>query len=403
MANTFQPQDVYELINSLVNQATGRTDLVATDTTTFTAVGETILRTGTENTLNAISTMVADTIFSTRPYRAKFESLYFPQRRWGDIVRKLVPLSLDLEASQDWNTNLNSQQLADGNSIDMYKIRAPKAIQLNFIGTKVLQSHITRFRDQLSQAFTSEAEFMQFINSVMTEYANQMESQKEARSRATLLNYMAGLYAQNSTGSVVDLTAEYNKKYGTEYTREELLTTYLTSFMQFFVSYVNVLSDRLTDRTANYHANLTGYQPIIHHTPKRFQRMFMYGPMFKEAEASVFSEIFHPMYLELGGNIEMVNYWQSQSDPTSISVKPNTLNVTTGESTDGEEVNLDYVVGVIFDREACGVMPQFDYASATPFNSAGGYWNLFNHWRFNSVVDYTENGVLFYMGAGGAA
>ena len=65
-------------------------------------------------------------------------------------------------------------------------------------------------------------------------------------------------------------------------------------------------------------------------------------------------------------------------------------------------VNLPFVVGAIFDREAVGVMPQFDYASTTPFNSAGGYYNMYYHWLFNSYVDYTENAILFIMSDGGA-
>ena len=400
MANTFVPQDVYALMNEIVQQATGRTDLQVVDTTTFTTVGETLLNTATENTLNAISTVIANTIFSSRPYDGKFKSLYVPQRRWGGIIRKLVPLSMLNEPAQDWNTQLSPDALANGNSVDMYKINAPTMVQLNFIGTKVLQMHITRFRDQLALAFHSEAEFMQFINAVMVEYANDMESQKEAKSRLTLINYMGGLMAMNA-GNVIDLTETYNTKFGTEYTREQLLTEHLTEFMQHFVSSVKIVSDRLTDRSALYHANLTNYKPILHHTPKSMQRMFMYGPMFTEAEARVFSEIFNPIYLELGDNIETVNFWQSQDNPTAIQVKPNILNLETGASQDGEEVTINHVVGCIFDREALGVMPQFDYASSTPFNSAGGYWNMYNHWRFNSYVDYTENGVLFIMGDGG--
>lgn len=54
-----------------------------------------------------------------------------------------------------------------------------------------------------------------------------------------------------------------------------------------------------------------------------------------------------------------------------------------------------------FDEEAVGVMPQFDYASTTPFNSAGGYYNMYMHWRFNSYCDYTENAILFVLGEGG--
>lgn len=400
MANTLIPQDVYTLFNDIVKQATGREDLTAVDTSSFVSVGETVLRTGVENTLNAISTVLAHTIFSVRPYRSRLSSLRVSGQRWGAQIRKITPLSQEFEPSQDWNTNLSPNQITDGQSIDMYKINAPKALQLNFYGTKVLQKHITKFRDQLSLAFQNEAEFMRFIDAVMTQFANEVELGNEMQTRLTLINFMAGLQAMNL--SVVDLTAEYNKKYGTTYTRKQLLTTYLTSFMQFFVSRIKTTSDRLVDMSAYNHANLTNYQPILRHTPKSLQKMIMYGPMFTEAEASVFSEIFNPIYLELGRNFETVNYWQSQEEPTAISATPNILDVATGESKTAEaEVYIPHVVGIIFDTEAVGVMPQFNYASTTPLNSAGGYYNMFYHWRFNSYCDYTENAVLFIMGDGG--
>lgn len=401
MANTLIPQDAYVLMNDIAYQATGRKDLTAVDTSSFVSVGETLLRTGVENTMNAISTVLAYTIFSVRPYKSSLSSLRVSAQRWGAQIRKITPLSQDFEQSQDWNTQLSPQALADGNSIDMYKINAPQALQLNFYGTKVLQKHITRFRDQLSLAFTSEAEFMRFMDAIMVEFANEVEIGNEAQTRATLINFFAGLQAMNL--SVIDLTSAYNTKFGTSYTRDQLITQHLTEFMQFFVSQVKVTSDRLVDMSAYNHANITGYKPILRHTPKTRQKMIMYGPMFTEAEATVFSEIFNPIYLELGNNFETVNYWQSQEDPTAISATPNILDTSTGESKTAESViNIPYVVGAIFDEEACGVMPQFNYASTTPFNSAGGYYNMFYHWRFNSYVDFTENAVLFILGEGGA-
>lgn len=402
MANTLFPQDVYTLINDIAYQATGRKDLTAIDTSSFVSVGETLLRTGTENTLNAISQVLAYTIFSVRPYRSPLSSLRVSPQRWGGQIRKITPLAQDFEASQDWNTQLSPQALADGNSVDMYKINAPKVLQLNFYGTKILQKHITRFRDQLSLAFSSESEFMRFLDAVMVEFANEVEIGNESQTRATLVNFFTGLQAMGL--SVIDLTAEYNTKFGTTYNRDELLTKHLTQFMQFFVSQVKVTSDRLVDMSAYNHANLVGYKPILRHTPKSRQKMIMYGPMFTEAEATVFSEIFNPIYLELGDNFETVNFWQSQENPTAVSATPNILDVTTGQSkTATASVTIPYVVGAIFDEEACGVMPQFNYASTTPFNSAGGYYNMFYHWRFNSYVDFTENAVLFILGDGGTA
>ena len=400
MANTFTPQDVHALVNEIVSEATGRTDLKVVDTTSLVSVGETLLRTGTENTLNAISTVISRTIFSVRPYKGKLESLRVSSQRWGAQVRKIITLYTESEESEDWNTQIDGERLADGKTVDMFKIKKPKAVQLNIIGTKLLQKHITVFRDQLSQAFTNESEFMRFIDAVMVQFNNEIELINEAKTRATLLNFIGGISSMGLTE--VDLVAEYNNKFNVTYTRNELLTTHLTSFMQFVASTIKTYSSRLTDMSTLYHANLTNVsEKIMRHTPKERQKMLMYEPLFIETQATVYSQIFNPKYLEIG-NFEGVNYWQSQSTPTAVHVKPTILDVATGESkVSTTEVNLDYVLGLLYDEEALGVLNQFEYSSTTPFNSAGGYYNTFMHWRFNSYNDFTENAVLFVLGEGG--
>lgn len=398
--NTMQVQDVYALFNEIVAQATGRQDLRAVDTSSFSSVGETVLRTSTENCLSAISQVLAKTIFSVRPYKGKLESLRVSQQRWGGQVRKIVNLYDEAEPSQDNNTDINPTQFNDNNSIDMYKIRKPKVMQLNFYGSMVLQKHITRFRDQLSLAFSSESEFMAFIDGVMVEFANEIELINESKSRLTLINFMAGISSMGLTE--VDLVAEFNAENGTTLTREQCLSaTNIEEFMKFVAATVKIYASKLTDMSVNYHASITGSAPIMRHTPKEKQKMVMYEPLFIKSQAQVYPTLFNPEYLNIG-TFEGVNYWQSQNDPTAIKVKPNILDVATGASKTAEtEVDLDYVLGILFDEEACGVMPQFDYASTTPFNSAGGYYNQFMHWRFNSYADYTENAVLFVLGAGG--
>lgn len=399
MANSLTPRDVYQLMNQILSQATGQTTHAVVDTSSFVSVGETLLRTAAENTLNAISTVLADTIFSVRPYRGKLESLRVSQRRWGAQVRKIVNLYSEAEASEDWNTDINATQLQDGASVDMYTIKSPKAMQLNFYGTSVLQKHVTMYRDQLALAFSSEQEFIRFIDSVMTEFNNEIELLNENKSRLTLINFILGIHDMGLTE--IDLVQEYNTDHLTTYTRDQLLTTYVEDFMKYVAARIKIYSERLTDMSANNHAQITGYNPILRHTPKERQKMIMYNPIFIQAESEVYSGLFNPQYLDIG-DFEGVNFWQSQATPTAISGTPNILDTTTGQSaTAGAAVGIDYVLGILFDEEACGVMPQFDYSSTTPFNSAGGYYNNFMHWRFNSYVDYTENAVLFVLGAGG--
>lgn len=399
MANTLTPIDVYELVNEIAKEATGQKQLQAVDTTTFVSVGETLLRMEPENTLNVISSVLARTIFSIRPYKSSLDILVVDTQRWGGQVRKIVPLYKGAEASEDYNTDLNPTKLADGQSVDMYKINKPEAIQLNFYGTKKLQKHITRFRDQLAIAFRSEEEFIAFISAIMTEFDNEIELVNESKKRGTLLNFMAGIYAMGL--EAVDLAELYNTRYATAYTRDELLGTYLPSFMKFVASKIKKDSNALRDMSTKRHAQVTGVAPILRHTPKAMQRMVMYEPFFIDTDTQVMPDTFNPEYLNIG-DYEGVNFWQSQDDPTAINIKPNILDVATGNSADAEStVELDYVLGMLYDVEALGVLPQFDYTSATPFNSAGGYSNIYVHWRFNQFNDFTENAILYYIGKGG--
>lgn len=407
MANLFTPIDVYAIVNEVAYQATGRQDLRAVDTSTFVSVGAvlTVTQYQQENTLNAIGLVLSRTIYGVRPYRSSLDILRADEQRWGAVVRKLNPLDMDAEESQDYNTDLNPTQLADGQSIDMFKIKNLKVIELDFWGTKKLQTHITRYRDQLAGAFQNEGEFMRFIDAIMTEFYNSIERRNEARTRAVVINAIAGTYAMRATAStcVVDVVAGFNQKKGTTYTRDELINQHPEDFLKYFVGTIKKYGKKLRDSTALYHANLTGKPAFLRHTPENLARLIMYEPYFIDAETEVMPTVFNPDKLAIG-DYQGVNFWQDPLQPEKISVaKANIVNVSDGTSTDSEAVELDCVLGMLYDVEFMGVFPQFEYQSVTPFNSAGGYWNLFYHWRFNNWTDYSENHVLFIAGPGGSS
>ena len=400
MANSWNVIDTYALVTEAYQQATGRKDIAAVDTTSFVAIGSILTQTQNmkETTLGVISQMVVRTIYNDRVTRRRLDILRADEERWGGVVRKLTELPLDPEESESFNTDINPTQLADGNSVDMYKIRKPKVIELNFWGQKILKTHITRFMYQLDAAFTSEAEMARFVRSMMLQFYNDITRINDAKTRLVLLNAIGGIYEM---GNAVDLALEYNREYGTSYTRDQLLTTYLEDFLKFTVSTVNIYSDNLEDSSALYHANLTGLPDILRETPKEYQRMLFYKPFFTKAKATVMPTIFNPDELRLG-EYSTVNFWQDKKTPTQIKVKPTYLDTATGESKDAAaNVELDYVLGILYDVEFMGVFPKFEYATTTPLNSNGLYWNEFVHWSFNNWTDYTENAVVFYIGAGG--
>lgn len=397
MANSLVVQDAYPVINELYKMATGRENLKAIDTSSFVAVGETMLRTGVEPTLKALSQWCGKTYFEMEKYRSGvFRSIIEDNERWGAITREIITLSNDAEASQDWNTNLNDNQLADGQSVDMYKINAPKALELKFYGSKVLQSHITRFRDQLALAFSNEAEFLMFVTSYMTAYYNDIESRNEAKRRLTVLNFMAGI---SSIGTnVVDLVDAYNTEYGTEFTRKQLLSPeHHKDFMAFVISRVKKDSKKMQDRTTKYHMNLTG-KDILRFTRPENQKLLMYTDFWVDSETQVLPEVFNDKYLKIG-DMELVNGWQEFDSP-AINITPNIIDADGVSKTAAKAVSLPYVLGLLYDRRAMGVNNQWMYSAATPFNAAGGYYNIYDHYRFNAWNNFTHNAILYVLGEG---
>lgn len=399
MANTFTKQDVYSIMNGLTAQVLGtNSTLTVVDTETFVTVGETLLRTSAEGTLNAISELCVRTIFSVRPYRRKLDILDVDEFAWGGMVRKLTPLYKELEKSNDNNTNLDSDQLDNGESIDPWVINKPELIQTNFIGVNTIQKSLTQFtQSQLQVAFRDESEFISFLGMVMTQFTNEIEKTQEDERRATLLNYVG---ATTRCGMTVDLVEEFNKTYSSSYTRTQLLTTYFESFVKYVIAKINKDSEMLTEYSVKYHMNLADYKPIARHTPKEEQRMIFYEPFFIDAKANVYTSLFNPELLQIGA-YEKINFWQNIDNPTAVSVKSNYLGSNGQATSDATGVEHDYVLGVLYDRESMGIRNIFESTATTPLNARGLYYNVFYHAQSKPYTDMTENGIVYVLGEGG--
>lgn len=396
-SNVLGVQDAYQLINAISAQSVGATGLTATDTSSFVKVAEAIMQTGIESTMNAIGYVLGRTIFSIRPYRSKLASLERDPERFGMITRKITYLMKGASKSNNWNTQIDATQLEDGASVDPFVINAPKAVQLCIPGAETLQTDYTIFKDQLRLAFSNESEFIRFWETVALHVMNMIELQKESKSRVVLCNFIAAKY-QTEAGQIGcrDLVYDFNVAFNTSYTREQLLTTYASDFWKFVAAEIKNDSERLSDMTAYHHQHIDGYDPIIRHTPKERQKLIVYGPAFNQEKAYVFSTLFNPQYLEISAT-EEVTHWQSKDYPAAISITPSILNSSTGEANAGDPVSIPYVLGVLFDEEALGIMPKFDSAGSI-YNPYGEYTNMVFHWLYKSYADYSESSICYILG-----
>lgn len=381
------------ILNAIQQQATGQSAPVATDTSSFVTGGQTVLKTGYEPMLNAISQVLGRTIFSIRPYDRKFKGLEVDSQRWGNHVRKITPLDKPFEED-------DRIKLVDGQSIDPFVVNKPDAIQTNFYGENVYQKSLTLFRDQLDTAFQGPEQFGSFVSMIMQNASDLIEQAHEDMARMTLANLIGAkkIYQDtvDTTGThVVNLLTEYNTYAGTTLTAATVKQpANFEPFIKWAYAYIKTVSDKMTERSTLYHYNFG--KNIAKHTPKRDQRLFIYSPEINNVEASVLSSVFHPDEVSNKIDItERVNFWQGIKSGGTINVTPSYVNAL-GASTTGTAQSLDYVFAVLMDREAAGVTMVNQWSDSI-WNPRGGYSNLYWHFTDRYYNDFSENAVIFII------
>ena len=389
--NDLTISQISTVLNSIVSQATGKTALTALDGSNFATVAQTALKTGYDPLINAISQVLSNTIFSVRPYDAKFKGLRVSNQRYGNITRKLQV------ADSDWEDD-ERQGLVDGSSVDMFKVKKPTVLQTNFYGQNTYQRHYTVFRDQLDTAFSSAGELAQFWSMITSNVNDQIEQAHENLARALVANMLATLSSnKGGNASVIHCLTEYNTATGLELDATSvMLPDNYIPFMKWLNARIRSARALMTERNVDkFHLNVTGKE-IARHTPWRRQRMYLYAPTQYQLESIALSELFNDRYISLGYN-ELVNFWQAIDTPMGINIKPVYMDVDGTVKQPASAVNISTVLGLIYDEEALGYTTVNTWSAPSPFNAAGGYYNIFFHFTDRYWMDNTENAILLLL------
>jgi hypothetical protein len=139
---------------------------------------------------------------------------------------------------------------------------------------------------------------------------------------------------------------------------------------------------------------------ILRHTSLENARVYMYSPLWAEVESLVLPEIFNDEYLDLNTQYQPVTFWQNNatdSDRPRVDVEPAVVNTANGTQVKGAEVKLDYVVGLITDRDGLVTDMQIETTRTTSVEARKGYRNIWQHIAKNLICDPTEKTILFYM------
>lgn len=426
MGKVLTPKDAHLLIGELARMVTGQQSIQVVDTSSFVSAGEMIMSSAIENVYNQFNILMGKVYWATRRYNAVLNKM--DAISTGEFTHRFAKVSyysLDPMASGCFNTDLYTN-LADGftNGQNKDGNGDPQSVKsqweqnqrpfkvFNYGGTDVWDFCVTQYEQSIKQALRSETEFIAYVEGYMTEHANDLETQREAWDRMLMINKIAQTYAMSDvmTGSVKNLTTLYNQKYGTNLSSEQLRTTYLKEFLAFMVAEIKADQSYLTERSINYHWSVPityrgKTHHILRHTPVADQYIYLYSRLFRDAEALVLPEIFHDEKLRLS-NYQDVTFWQSNENEAARSkvkcapaiIDTDTTHTSTyGTQIKGADVELDYVVGFITDRDGLLSDFQIERAETTSLEARKLYRNTWLHIAKNGICDPTENCILYIM------
>ena len=385
--NNLSFEDAAALLNTLRAQANGSTAMAMVDESQFVSVAQQTIKSGLDPMMNAISQVIGRTIFSERPYNAKFGGIQMDSQRWGYITRKLAISDKDFSSDQGFT-------LVDGQAIDQYRVNKPNVLQLNFYGQNTYSKVYTTFKNQLESAFHSSGEFGQFVTMVTQNALDMIEQARENTRRMTIANFIGGKIS--ATNGVIHTISEYNAQTGASLTAATVYDkANFDDFCKWLYARIATLSSMMEERTQLYQIQVTG-KTLTRHTPKEYQMLYLYAPFLAGMSARVLGDTFHDELLRYA-NVEAVNFWQAANTPDSINVKPMVLQADGTVAEAAVAVEQAGILGVIFDRDALGVTTMDESVDVTPFNAAGRYWNTYHSFIERYYNDFTEKGVVLLL------
>ena len=362
---------IYTLVNSVVQQGLGLDNLTAVDSASLISVGNVVLssQTNTEAFLNTLVQRIGRTIISYRKYTNKLGDMVLGDMEWGAILQK-IKVSMPAASIEEDVT------LTDGQSIDHYKVSKPSVNQKLFVGRNPYKIFVTIQRVWLKEAFLGEAQMAAFLAAIYGEVQNKIELSYEQLGRVAL-GYAVAQTA--GTAREIKLVTMYNALVDAADRVTAASALMDANFLRWAIGEMQLYPEYLTDMSTLYNDGSETRQ-----TPREDQRMRILTMFDTALRTQVQYAAFNKEMLELGSYTKL-NYWQAASSPASVLVGG------------GSPTQIDNIVAILHDRDAVGTYKQEEDVLTTPVNASGRYYNTFWHLRREYLFDPSENFLVFTL------
>lgn len=392
-------KQIYELMNTVTGEVLGKTGLVAEDLSNVVDVGTEVFNaTAVDNYVKTLVNHIGKVIFVNRPYSGKIPSVLMDSWEFGSVLEKISCDTPAAEENESWD-------LVDGQEYKQDIFYKP-TVSAKFFNSKVTFEVPMSFTEkQVKESFSNAAQLNGFISMIYNAVDRSMTIKIDGLVMRTINSMIAqtlnadktafaGGYGTASTARCVNLLKLYNDKFfpaGTGSTANpDALTAdkaiYDPDFIRFASYTMGVYVDRLASISTLF--NVGGKDRF---TDANNLHVIMLSDFAKGADVYLQSDVRHNEMTRLP-NYETVPYWQGSGNNYEFD-STSAINVKIDAST---TVDIDGIVGVMFDRDALGVS-NLDRRVTTAYNAKAEFFN--NYYKFDAGYfnDTNENFVVFFV------
>ena len=386
---------LHTLVNAVTQEVLGETAVIAEDLSNVVDIGKTIIDSdNVDNYVKKLVNHIGKVIFVNRLYTGGVPSVLMDSWEYGSILEKISADLPEATINETWALEDKKDYSPDV----FYK----PSVSAKFFNSKVTFEIPMSFTElQVKESFSSKEQLNGFISMLTTSIENSMTVKLDALIMRTINNMAAEtLVAELNTANpgdpvVIDTTKTgvkavnllklYNATLTTPITAADALTD--PDFIRFATYTISMYSDRMSKISTLF--NIEGAERF---TPKDLQHIVLLSDFAKASETFLASNTYNAEKVALPKH-ETVPYWQGSGLTYSFDDVSN-INVKTASKAD---VNVDGIVGVIFDRDALGVS-NLDRRVTTNYNPRAEFYTNFYKFDAGYYNDLSENFVLFFIG-----
>lgn len=393
-----QVSQIYQIVNNITSEILGDTAVVNEDLSNIVEIGDTISNLSSaafENYTRSLIDHIGKVVFVNRPYAGSAPSVLMDSWEYGSILEKIQADMPVAQANDSWD-------LQDGTTYTQDTFKKPVVSAKFYNSRTTFETQMSFAERQVKSAFDSVSQLNAFFSMIDTAIYNGQTVKTDSlimrvinSAIANTINdeFAGGSGYDGSTGvRAVNLLYLYNEAHTGNEIADLDTAIYTPEFIRFSAYTMSLYQDRMRKLSTLF--NIGGKARF---TPSDRLHFIMLNDFAKAADVYNQSDTFHEQFTALP-NAETVPYWQGSgtgyglSDISSINTTVNTPSGSTAT------INVDGIIGVMFDRDALGVCNQ-DRRVTTHYNARAEFFNNWYKVDAQYFNDFNENCVVFYAAA----